>query len=160
MSDQAEEQPRLKHYQIAIRPHTDIHEPAPEFIAALAEQFDYAAYLAEGRIALTVPGTGSEGDDTPKAIEHVLHAAAAHRTATTDTEAKVRVRTGRARYGEDGQWQIVAQVTLTADTDTDAGADTNAGAASAHGAAPADSPAEQAFREAAARDDERRGGPG
>lgn len=135
MSNQTAEPPRLKYYQIAIRPQTDIREPAPGFIAALAEQFDYAAYLAEGRIALTVPGTGAQGDDTPKAIATVLHAAAEHRTSTTDTRAEVS--TGEASYGEDGHWHIVAHVALAANPD----------------APRAQSPAEEAFREVAARRD-------
>lgn len=132
MSNQTAEPPRLKYYQIAIRPHTDIRAPAPAFIAALAEQFDYAAYLAEGRIALTVPGSGAQGDDTPQAIEQVLRAAAAHRTATTDTSASVH--TGGARYADDGHWHIVAHVTLAANPDS----------------VRPDSPAESAFKDAAA----------
>lgn len=132
MTHQTAEPPRLKYYQIAIRPHTDIREPAPGFIAALAEQFDYAAYLAEGRIALTVPGTGAEGDDTPQAVAAVLHAAAAHRTAAGDTRALVS--TGDAGYLEDGHWHIAAHVALLADPD----------------APRPQSPAEEAFKEVAA----------
>lgn len=132
MSNQTAEPPRLKYYQIAIRPQTDIREPAPGFIAALAEQFDYAAYLAEGRIALTVPGTGAQGDDTPQVIAGVLRAAAAHRSASPD--ARAQVSTGEATYGDDGHWHIVAHVALAANPD----------------APRVLSPAEEAFKEAAA----------
>jgi hypothetical protein len=77
-------------YQVALRPYTDIRNPPAAFIAALSEQFDRATDLARGRMCLSVPAVGPV-DDLRAAVGTLLHAAAAHREATTGTAVKVEV---------------------------------------------------------------------
>jgi hypothetical protein len=112
----------MQSYQVAIRPHTDIRNPLPAFIAALAEHFEFATYLADGRMCVTAPHA-RPGDDTRDAVETVLHAAAAHREAVT--KAPVRVQVTDARYTDDGYCHVLARcetapAALTPERRTDA----------------------------------------
>lgn len=105
MSQQVTVRPALQSYQVATRPEIDIRSPAPGLVEALAGQFEYAVYLAEGRMCVSVPYS-VDGDGTRSAVETVLHAAAARREATTGTA--VRVQVTDARYTDDGYCHVLA----------------------------------------------------
>jgi len=92
-------------YQLRLQPHTDIRSPEPAFLAALGEQFDRAASLAEGRLCVTVPHAVA-GDDTQAAVETLLRAAATRRAATH--RASLRVEVDEAHYTDDGRCHVLA----------------------------------------------------
>ena len=111
MSQHVIEQPPVMAYRVAIRAHTDIRNPAPAFLAALAGQFERAADIAEGRLCVSVPGT-AEGDDTPGVVSTLLHAAAAHQEAVAGTAVKVEITD--ACYSGDGYCHVFASCYTTA----------------------------------------------
>lgn len=99
------EPPGSTSYQLRLQPHADIRSPEPEFIAALGEQFDQAASLAEGRLCVTVPHAVA-GDDTQAAVETLLRAAATRRAALR--RVSVRVEVDEAHYTDDGHCHVLA----------------------------------------------------
>lgn len=99
------EPPGSTSYQLLLQPHADIRSPEPAFIAALGEQFDQAAALAEGRLCVTVPGAVA-GDDTRAAVQTLLRAAATRRAALH--RDSVRVEVDEAHYTDDGRCHVLA----------------------------------------------------
>jgi len=110
MSQHVVEGTSVMAYQVVIRPHTDIRNPAPEFVAALAGQFGHARLFAQGKLCVSVPGA-VEGDDTAAAVATVLHAAAAH--AETSTGGAVALEVTDARYSGDGYCHVFVTCVMT-----------------------------------------------
>ncbi len=106
MNQQVVDRSSVTAYQVVIRPHTDIRNPAPALVAALAGQFARAETFAEGRLCLSVPGS-TRGDDTRTAVTTALHAAAAHQETSAGTAVTVEVTD--VRYTDDGYCHVFAQ---------------------------------------------------